>query len=180
MPGPASYELPVGITPKKLSIGERLDRKIELSPGPGEYNVEIVVTAKTPRAPVAKIGTTKRVEIFVGREDEPGPALYSNIENTKKNQGRTFGLKLEEKTPNTPGPASYKTDIKQAMKHGVIAKAKRQENWTPEDKINSPGPSTYNSWVGIVPKKISMGAKLKEFQSTTPGPGAFNLVSPQK
>jgi hypothetical protein len=85
MPGPASYELPVGITPKKLSIGERLDRKIELSPGPGEYNVEIVVTAKTPRAPVAKIGTTKRVEIFVGREDEPGPALYSNIENTKKN-----------------------------------------------------------------------------------------------
>ena len=60
----------------------------------------------------------------------------------------------------TPGPASYKTDIKSTMKHGVIPKAKKQENWTPEDKINSPGPSSYNAFVGMVPKKISIGAKL--------------------
>lgn len=93
-PGPASYEVLVGITPRKLSIGEKIERKIELSPGPGQYNVEAAVSAKTPRAPVVKIGTTKRVEIFVGREDEPGPALYSNTEDTKRNLGPTFGLKL--------------------------------------------------------------------------------------
>jgi hypothetical protein len=97
-PGPASYELPVGIIPRKLSIGEKLDRKIELSPGPGDYNVEAAVTAKTPRAPAIKIGTTKRVEIFVGRDDEPGPALYSCIEDSKKNHGPTFGMKPKEKT----------------------------------------------------------------------------------
>jgi hypothetical protein len=35
MPGPSSYEVKFGIVPKKLSIGEKLDCKIELSPGPG-------------------------------------------------------------------------------------------------------------------------------------------------
>ena len=84
MPGPSSYEIKFGIVSRKLSIGEKLDKKIKLSPGPGSYNIEVAMTARTPRAPVAKIGTTKRVEIFVGREDEPGPALYSNTENTNR------------------------------------------------------------------------------------------------
>jgi len=82
MPGPSDYEIKFGFEPRKLSIGEKLDTKIELSPGPGSYNIEVAMTARTPRAPVTKIGTTKRVEIFVGREDEPGPALYSTTEST--------------------------------------------------------------------------------------------------
>lgn len=168
------------MVPKKVSIGKKFDLPVRISPGPSCYQINHEVSAKNKKSAFVKIGTTKRVEIFVSREDEPGPALYSSTESFKKNQGRTFGLKPKEILIESPGPSSYSTDIKSPMKHGVIPSARKEDFWTPEDKINSPGPQSYNTSAGIVPRKVSMGGKFKEIKFLTPGPGAFELRSPLK
>jgi hypothetical protein len=62
------------MVPRKVSIGVKHKHNLTLTPGPTSYNVNPEVSATLRKSPVAKIGTTKRVEIFVGKEDIPGPA----------------------------------------------------------------------------------------------------------
>lgn len=62
------------MVPRKVSIGEKHKLSLTLTPGPSCYNINPEVSAVLRKSPVAKIGTTKRVEIFVGKEDVPGPA----------------------------------------------------------------------------------------------------------
>ena len=91
--------------PKPASIGKsKRTIPIKDTPGPCSYDVKYSASAKSLKSPVVKIGTTKRVEIFVGREDEPGPALYASTDNLKKNAGPSFGLKSAETRIESPGP----------------------------------------------------------------------------
>ena len=130
LPGPANYEVPCGIVPKLVSIGAKLDIKVDYTPGPASYEINYSASAKSLRSPVVKIGTTKRVEIFVTREDEPGPALYGSAESSlKKSNGPSFGIKPADNIIDTPGPLSYNTEMKSPMKHGAIARAKKQDIW---------------------------------------------------
>lgn len=84
LPGPSSYEVPFGIVPKPVTIGLKCELKTDYTPGPGSYRINDSANARLKKSPVAKIGTTKRVEIFVTREDEPGPAQYSSTDSTLK------------------------------------------------------------------------------------------------
>ena len=126
LPGPASYDVPFGIVPKPVTLGAKIQNKIELTPGPGSYEVKFSASAKSLKSPVVKIGTTKRVEIFVTRENEPGPADYVSTESSlKRNSGPSFGIKPADIINDTPGPLSYTTEVKSPMKHGVIPRAKK-------------------------------------------------------
>ena len=94
-PGPGMYELPEQ-EKKGFTIGQRVQEKIPVTLGPGQYSYREFVGYDTPAASIRGRPEERP------REDMPGPGMYELPEQERK--GFTIGQKKEHKIPVGIGP----------------------------------------------------------------------------
>lgn len=100
------------------------------SPGPGSYNSDRSISSNRGGSSY-RFGSSKRISIDDNEQSKtPGPGRYdtSMLNSIKGDRGLKFGLKIPDKTPDSPGPASYSLNysfVKCASIALTIGKAKR-------------------------------------------------------
>lgn len=111
IPDPGAYELPnvMGQGPKISFYGRRVEKKVEVSPGPGAYDQNSKITLMNYPGIIVTTGPRTEKD-FSTRKDIPGPGTYplrSTLNGPKIGFG--YGKKCEHKLDNSvPGPGAYK------------------------------------------------------------------------
>ena len=183
-PSPASY------SPKNLSksscytMGHKYNtKKIEISPGPGDYNLR---TEKDLNKPSYKFGTEKRIDNSLSK-DSPGPGRYyfSNI-NTINYQHPQYSFGKEKRISDdvdlSPGPGAYPykefigKELKSVVPFGMRYKSQVMGNENPGpgqynlEKSDCYNKRTYNTKIGKEKRFVMIGRVIEN----TPGPGQYN------
>ena len=112
-------------------------------------------------------------------ESSPGPGLYNPREN-HHSSSPSFKIgtsqKIENSSNATPGPGTYKTQVRDSSPKYTLSKSPRSQI-----RINpTPGPGSYENRISLKTPGGIIGRSSKSLwtQSVdTPGPGNYNLPS---
>ena len=186
-PGPGSYnhEEFIGRQGPKISISKKLKSKyIDINIGPGQYNNTDLNFYK-PKAPITKIGKTKRFNIL---STSPGPSDYDYIKSislTKRTEprckiGTAIRRPLGKEDKNIPGPGKYnitKITGKESPQYTIRLKTK-----IIKDHLNPPGPGKYDIEKANIFEHHptwKIGTEKKDIPplEITPGVGSYNINS---
>ena len=190
-PGPGNYMASTGTFGKSVrgaaTMGAKYKPTRNYNPGPGSYNADAAKTKLRPGTSTAKIGTTKRKDLWIPEDKNalgaPGPGThtqsYSSFSQTKNKFSFAGGRK--EKRNDNPGPGQYNLpDKKLSQSNSAAVKIglqKKPELWQDSTKNDLPGPGNYMATTGTFGKSVkgaaTMGAKYKPERNDNPGPGTY-------
>jgi hypothetical protein len=93
-----------------MTIGVRREKRVPITPGPGEYRPEEADGLTKPRAPEYEWHKNLgRPESIVDPDNGPGH-IVDNRKFGDDIPNMTIGVRREERIPKTPGPGEYKPE----------------------------------------------------------------------
>ena len=190
-PGPGTYKIMNKSQSSFYSFGLKLkDKKIDDTPGPGNYNIR---RKQDLYIPSYIFGKEKRIFSSLSSFDKmPGPGNYKYNEDAIRINSPHFSFGKEErksiniKKDDIPGPGTYRHKEyigKEGLKISLSPRCEIKNN-----KLNSLGPGQYNrtDLNFYKPKTPSTKfGKLKRFSLSShdifdngiPGPGKYNYIN---
>jgi len=188
VPGPGAYSNKEKMTASKTqtySFGkEKKTKKIEASPGPGEYLMEqsSFNFNKTAKTNWTSMGKMNREIKFTSNEDTPGPGNYSTKQKDLNGPKYSIGKKTDATNKHpTPGPGEYIYENAHTTKKSQgskIGNSTRGEVVADRTKSDNPGPGMYNSHkTKPQDKTFKFGgeARFKGPKDVSPGPGQYYI-----
>jgi hypothetical protein len=135
VPGPGQYTAQEQWQTKShMTMGNKHYKPKDTNPGPGQYNT-VATSEYYSKVPRAKIGTEKRKEHFVQKEDftKPGPGQHTPSRNEYAKLSYTLKGRPQRKDDNgIPGPGNYTPQsnsvgrVKSGSRSGSISKNQRK------------------------------------------------------